>query len=304
MKIKQQQQQQQQQQQHQHQVANLSSQNLTGATTNITNSNNTTMTFANNQTSNSNSPQIFVETLTTNSPVAMGGPDLLLSLSPSFNNTTILTRSAAVRQKQHQQKSSSSSLTSAAAVPLVASANVKQRSGGGPSHHQCGGKIVKPIPVRPISSSASSTHSSSANSCLHSILKSTAESSSNQQQQQHQQQTTVIGAATVVDQMSQFSLIAKYFASFPATRLKNNHQDSQPAAPTNCSSGLAAQINTISGTTTPFSRPLRQHAIADNNNDLFEKTRSAHATATSTNQTPFLPFKKVYIHNHTFILFN
>jgi hypothetical protein len=148
------------------------------------------------------------------------------SLSPSsFNINQIQTRSAANRaaaqHQQHQHK------------PNHANSSLKRHPQSHYTHHHNHqhiiGKIVKPIPVRPMSSSSSSsTHSSSFSTAAHHALNSNrhyldgSETANNTQQQQQQQN-------------GNFSLIAKYFASFPATRLKAqspvHHQQRQNTNP-------------------------------------------------------------------------
>ncbi len=81
------------------------------------------------------------------------------------------------------------------------------------------GKIVKPIPVRPMSSSSSSssTHSSQFSSNFHS------KSTHGHLSSYNNATDSVVSAK--FDAGQNFSLIAKYFASFPATRLaKTNSQ--------------------------------------------------------------------------------
>lgn len=95
-------------------------------------------------------------------------------------------------------------------------------------HHKHGhaqhviGKIVKPIPVRPMSSSSSSssTHSSQLSSNFH--AKSVH---SNLSGHHHGLKLDSDSVNSVVSGRPNFSLIAKYFASFPATRLAKTCQN-------------------------------------------------------------------------------
>lgn len=81
---------------------------------------------------------------------------------------------------------------------------------GAKRNNHSAGKIVKPIPVRAVSS-ASSTHSSSFASTNHSSQSSSLLSLIKQGSTDLKNSPNDAG----------FSLIAKYFASFPATRLKS-----------------------------------------------------------------------------------
>ena len=113
----------------------------------------------------------------------------LSSTSNNSSGTYIWTRSAAVRAaQQHKQ-----------AHDIAQSCHPGKHRPH--QHHQhVLGKIVKPIPVRPMSSSSSSSsnHSSSLSNSIHLRTGESNATSSNS---------------------GGFSLIAKYFASFPATRL-------------------------------------------------------------------------------------
>lgn len=136
--------------------------------------------------------------------------DLLMSpghfVTPTnLNSSQIWTRSA-VRAAQLQKQNDISPCH-------------RQHKHHGQSQHALG-KIVKPIPVRPMSSSSSSssTHSSQFSSNFHSKSMHSNLSSHN-----NNTASSVISSRS--DSGQNFSLIAKYFASFPATRLaKTNSQ--------------------------------------------------------------------------------
>ena len=163
---------------------------------------------------------------------------------PLSQSPTIQTRSAAFRAR-HQKPPTSS--------------NLKHSNHIQHNHqHQLAGKIVKPIPVRPVSSSASSTHSSSAFSA------SIANYISNSLFKPNETFSAASSAATAAN--NEFSLIAKYFASFPATRLKATTTTLNEHRPNNSSSSSCSPILATNETTTSNNSKQRN--------------------------TPFLPFKK------------
>lgn len=107
--------------------------------------------------------------------------------------------------------------------------------------------------MRPVSSSTSSTHSSLGAQAAHLNLQ------------------KILGYDQK-DEMSQFSLIAKYFASFPATRLKCNNQEVKNGTKRNTNIDLD-QINSIK-----------------NNPKLIQNLSYSNSTNNST--TRFIPFKQ------------
>lgn len=149
------------------------------------------------------------------------------SISPSFSNNTILTRSAAKLQMNSQKNR----CTTQHAI----------------------GKIVKPIPVRPVSSS-SSTHSSTFSSHHH----------NNNNSNQNTSLIKLIKSSANDSNDSNFSLIAKYFASFPATRLKSTHHHSNIIHPveSSCHSSSQSQSPIMpvlhDSKSTPF-LPFKKH---------------------------------------------
>ncbi|CAF0720845.1 unnamed protein product [Brachionus calyciflorus] len=145
------------------------------------------MKFKTNESSNSPGPSSSCQIQTSNNN------DEQLS---AFTNT-ILTRSAARLQNLSI---------------LPTSSNNKRNS----SHSI--GKIVKPIPVRAVSSS-SSTHSSSFTSSNHHHNHPSSQASSSLLNLIKKETNDLKNSPND----SNFSLIAKYFASFPATRLKSTN---------------------------------------------------------------------------------
>ena len=119
----------------------------------------------------------------------------------SAEENVITTRFRAAQQQQRLQSSSQSSLGSAQQQQSIDTSFSLSKSHRINQHAI--GKIVKPIPVRPLSSSSSSTHSSTFSGSLIKPLIPNMDTTNPQ-----------------LFQSSNFSLIAKYFASFPATRLK------------------------------------------------------------------------------------
>jgi hypothetical protein len=174
---------------------------------------------------------------------------------------------------------------------------------------------VKPIPVRPISSSASSTHSSSGVAVAVAAAASAASAATNHGIH------SLLSKSEPAPADQSFSLIAKYFASFPATRLKASHlepvSNSCFVAPTTLLSATAADGNQLSNPATPvatltsvpastphhYALPLAHFAAANSattpvnvtatmatttGNHLFENSASKHQPTTR-----FLPFKQV-----------
>jgi hypothetical protein len=210
-------------------------------------------------------------------------------LPAQSQSPTILTRSARaaaaaaashITSSNKQHKSSTSSLTASAGH------NHHHHQHHNSHHHKqhhVVGKIVKPIPVRPVSSSASSTHSSSFSTHHHhhSIVNFISNSLlSMSSQQSNATATTTTQAATATSSGmdnspaagssgNEFSLIAKYFASFPATRLKSTNLN-EPAL-----SGHATAVSQSSSSSSPVMLP----------------PPSTDAVVNSK-RTPFLPFKK------------
>ena len=133
-------------------------------------------------------------------------------------------------------------------------------------HHQhVIGKIVKPIPVRPVSSSSSS---SSTHSSHHHHHHHHAHHHRNTKTNEHllanlYEMSSATLPAPPPQPNENFSLIAKYFASFPATRLKTN------ASP-------------------PSSSPVFEQQ--QTHNELFKSLNKPNIS--SNKSTPFLPFKK------------
>ena len=184
------------------------------------------------------------------------------SLSPSFP-TQIQTRSAAKQQKQN------STTTAAGATSTVTTTNnittlssFKRHHHHHPHQHHSTqhtlGKIVKPIPVRPVStsSSSSSTHSSSFGAAVAHLLKSSNEQEHHNHHHHHHHNhnhhhnhhNNHHQLTPLSEQASgSFSLIAKYFASFPATRLK-----AQSPGPTSVESNNGAVVAQPLQATTPF----------------------------------------------------
>lgn len=208
-----------------------------------------------------------------------------------LSSNTILTRSAAVRAAQqmklHQQRHHHHVGNSSNSRPRNAALGGSTMSGHG-QHQHILGKIVKPIPVRPISSS-SSTHSSSfsASSCIN-LIKNNDTSSAvvvNQQPAAAAQSTHTLSSC---DQMPNFSLIAKYFASFPATRLKTNTNVSEPShggATVQPAFIPSSSQSPLSFTTSSFAAPAAAVSTKPNDHQLFK-------------MTPFLPFKKSHFGKH------
>ena len=87
-------------------------------------------------------------------------------------------------------------------------------------NHVNNGKIVKPIALRALSSSASSVSSSLSTNLSASQTAKNALIASALHQQQQQQQHQACSCQSKPCKCMNFSLIAKYFASFPANRLK------------------------------------------------------------------------------------
>ena len=135
-------------------------------------------------------------------------PQQTRPLSSTSNNsgTFIWTRSAAFRAAQQHKL----------AHDTAHSCHPGKHRQAHQHHQHVLGKIVKPIPVRPMSSSSSSSsnHSSSLSNSIH--LR-TGESNA---------------AAAANNSGGGFSLIAKYFASFPATRLAKTSTQMDAAAAT------------------------------------------------------------------------
>lgn len=184
-------------------------------------------------------------------------------MTSTSNSTQIWTRSA-VRAAQ-QQKLNDSSLCH------------KHHKHHGQNQHVIG-KIVKPIPVRPMSSSSSSssTHSSQFNAkSIHSNLSNLTETVNAQND-----------SASKLDSSNQnFSLIAKYFASFPATRLAKTTQFFSETTP-NFNTHSSSEINTKS---TPF-LPFKKSASINNHNNSNSTTNSnndqqVHSTFVLRSQT-------------------
>ena len=176
---------------------------------------------------------------------------------------------------------------------------------------------MKPIPVRPISSSASSTHSSSGVAVAVAAAASAAAASAATNHGVH----SLLSKSEPAPADQSFSLIAKYFASFPATRLKASHlepvSNSCFVAPTTLLSATAADGNQLSNPATPvatltsvpastphhYALPPAHFAAANSattpvnvtatmatttGNHLFENSASKHQPTTR-----FLPFKQV-----------
>jgi hypothetical protein len=147
--------------------------------------------------------------------------------SSSNNNPQIWTRSA-VRAAQEKKLLDNS----------VCHKHHKHH-GQGYNQHTIG-KIVKPIPVRPMSSSSSSssTHSSQFSNNVHikSIHNNLSSLETVNYYNASENSTSTSGS---INNGQNFSLIAKYFASFPATRLAKTSQiftDSNSSYSTNSES--------------------------------------------------------------------
>lgn len=182
-------------------------------------------------------------------------------MTPSSQQTQILTRSAVRAAQQQQQKLND--------TPLCH----KHHKHHGTAQHAIG-KIVKPIPVRPMSSSSSSssTHSSQFSSnfltkSIHSNLSTLG--------------ARLAESMPIKSDGQNFSLIAKYFASFPATRLAKTSQIfSQPApAATEKSTPFL-----------PFRKNSSTNSINSNNNNnaseqvhstFVLRSQSSHSTNTT-----------------------
>ena len=135
------------------------------------------------------------------------------------------------------------------------------------SHHQhVIGKIVKPIPVRPVSSSSSS---SSTHSSHHHHAAQHRHAKTSEHLLANLYEMSALPAPPPPHPNENFSLIAKYFASFPATRLKTN------ASPPTSSSPVFEQ------------QQLQQQ---QQHNELFKSLNKQ--SISSNKSTPFLPFKK------------
>lgn len=129
------------------------------------------------------------------------------------------------------------------------------------------GKIVKPIPVRPMSSSSSSssTHSSQFNAkSIHSNL-------SNLETVNHTDSAS--NGSTSGNGGQNFSLIAKYFASFPATRLAKTNQ---------IFSETNNQVNAYEST--PF-LPFKKSTSTANNSSNASENQPVHSTFVLRSQT-------------------
>lgn len=177
---------------------------------------------------------------------------------------------------------------------------------------------MKPIPVRPISSSASSTHSSSGVAVAVAAAASAAAASAT-----NHGVHSLLSKSEPAPADQSFSLIAKYFASFPATRLKASHLEPvsnscfvAPTTTTLFSASSAADGNQLSNPATPvatltslpastphYALPPAHFAAANSattpvnvtptmatttGNHLFENSASKHQPTTR-----FLPFKQV-----------
>jgi hypothetical protein len=138
-------------------------------------------------------------------------PPLLQQQQAPNSPSHVLTRSAAHRAN-HQSPSSST----------IHQTRSNSRISLTSSQHINNGKIVKPIALRASSSSSSisslSTNLSSNQTAKNALIASTFLENI-QQYQQHQQCTCQIKPCKCTN----FSLIAKYFASFPANRLKQQN---------------------------------------------------------------------------------
>jgi len=128
-------------------------------------------------------------------PQQQSSQELDGQMSPS---NQMLTRNRAAQQRQQHSKNDT-----------VHSSGSSRRISHQHHQHQLG-KIVKPIPVRPMSSSASCSSSSNSSST-----------------HQHHQHNHLTGLSLANSNSNSFSLIAKYFASFPATRLKSTSNTSE-----------------------------------------------------------------------------
>lgn len=178
---------------------------------------------------------------------------------------------------------------------------------------------MKPIPVRPISSSASSTHSSSGVAVAVAAAASAAAASAT-----NHGVHSLLSKSEPAPADQSFSLIAKYFASFPATRLKASHlepvSNSCFVAPTTLLSAssaadgnqlisnpatlVATTLTSVPASSTPhYALPPAHFAAANSvttpvnvtatmattaGNHLFENSASKHQPTTR-----FLPFKQV-----------
>lgn len=246
-------------------------------------------------------------------------------------NTTIWTRSAAFKAAQQESTSSAphSTHTNSLNENLIASSphlnNLTTLTKRNHNHHHFGthhsshhhhghyqhvlGKIVKPIPVRPMSSSSSSssTHSSLFNSSssntnqLAGVLKSINHSSNaaTSNLDSANLATTDIEIDSINssnNSTGNFSLIAKYFASFPATRLKSTTTGNQQTSSVH-EAGIHHNVNCPHHQTSSHSPILKS-------NDLFQTRNHETPTPTITSATvppphqtrnrtaTFMPFKK------------
>lgn len=209
--------------------------------------------------------------------------------SQSITPTTIWTRSAAFKAAQSHDQSHFISDN----IPLVsATANLSSYKRNshhfGSNHHghyqHAIGKIVKPIPVRPMSSSSSSssTHSSLFNQQSSNAITGVLASLNRNQLNDHN-----LNATDVEIDSNNFSLIAKYFASFPATRLK--------------STSSSSTSNNQASFTDNFHHCTRHHHCSKSPSDLFQNRNHETPTPTLPSATQlvnqnkmktFMPFKK------------
>lgn len=180
--------------------------------------------------------------------------------SPSSANNSA-NRSSIILNSTHNQGSHSQFLTPSTSTQIWTRSAVRaaqqqkindsffcNRHSKNHGHTHILGKIVKPIPVRPMSSSSSSsTHSSQFNTKhMHSNI-SNLEKSINHD---------TISNNSLNSGLHNFSLIAKYFASFPATRLAKtsqafsvNHNTNNPSSPVKSTPFLPFKKMTNNGTT-------------------------------------------------------
>lgn len=197
-------------------------------------------------------------------------------LISSQNSPQILTRSAA------QRANHATSSSPVVIAPSTTRSNSRSNNNNN-NNHINNGKIVKPIALRALSSSSSVSSLStnlSANQTAKNALIASSLLESHQQQQQHQYQQQACTCQIKPCKCVNFSLIAKYFASFPANRLKqstskinNNNTISPFAIPQsvkNKDADLCKHFNHIvqlNDTTTPplvssaTTTPIPQHAL-------------------------------------------
>ena len=229
------------------------------------------------------------------------------SLSPSFS-TQIQTRSKAAQQQHSQRhhqmlntstgvsvsggtvKAASCATSTATTTTTDSSSSFKRHSHSHHNHSQSQhaiGKIVKPIPVRPVSSSSSSsTHSSSFCSATANLILKTHHNNNNTITNVDNVSLSNVESNESSSSLSNngnFSLIAKYFASFPATRLKAQ-SPIPPNDETMAASSSSSSLATFKPQATPFLPFKKTQSSHYSNNVNNNSNNNAHLSLLSSTQ--------------------